>query len=899
MLTSSNENMPPNMPPIIPWIGELKGLSICLVVLFHMSMLIRPLTYLHGEIGVDMFLFLSGFGITINLRQDEGVLSFYRRRFSNIIPSYWITLVFVIVVNSFINYTTIDMPNTIIHLLCLQAAGLQNHFFYGLSMSLWFVGAISILYIAVPLLKPLIISKQAGFIAALGFVVPLTALVYFKIFPGVGEYSGFMWTFLGRVPDFSLGISAGILFKNREFTLSGMAAFALVTVVSLYLFMLPSEHLNCFWYPLMGISMCCLYVLMRQRVLRKITPALFFLGAISYELYLIHWTVFGFLSQWVLHYITKMPEYYVESFYNITGDEYVQRLASGIGWIVLCVVIAYMLNRFVAYLRQLGLKRLFAGELSCVIYTAAVISCALYFVIAYWVNVPFGVQWTYWGISPAELITGGQLNGLLSNVLSYCLGMVFKFDTRAETAAAFVVLMLILFNLYLLLRRIEAGGRGQHRNGLLLTFALVLFSPDMWRDILQVRSFSIYLPVLILTAGLNVHLSCISARMKLFLSGLLALAATFTDDKGIALWIFLCPFIIYFRQGQGGRREILAYLSAAVLTVLLCIKKLCITPWSEVNLGNGALFTRIVTGIIPAGWSGMPFLEFADVAFISICVVTLFILPLIHGRNTPAFRDMYAWLIIGAFSMLSIAADALGKPAPQRIYQAMLMICVIAVVFIFFKISDRYEMKRLFSYCAASAMILFITIFLAQCETAISNMTSQKFRLEAGRAVLHLRKIISDDGNLKILYPDTTFLIQRAEALEQLKRLDTHPINSITKEGDGAELWGKIDSCEVHGNNIEVLGWAINRRTNQPASNVAIEFIDQLGGIKTFGVAVPFHQRADVEKFFHINALLNSGFLYTINTSVMLSGQYKIIAFTTDIDKHVAHALRSSCVIRK
>ena len=84
----------------VPVTQELKGLGILAIVFAHISyMLVTDNTFLYplsiaAGVGVDLFLFMSGFGLTTGmLKKQMPVLEFYQRRLVKVFIPFWIVLV--------------------------------------------------------------------------------------------------------------------------------------------------------------------------------------------------------------------------------------------------------------------------------------------------------------------------------------------------------------------------------------------------------------------------------------------------------------------------------------------------------------------------------------------------------------------------------------------------------------------------------------------------------------------------------------------------------------------------------------------------------------------------------------------------------------------------------------
>jgi peptidoglycan/LPS O-acetylase OafA/YrhL len=84
----------------IPVTQELKGLGILAIVFAHISyMLVTDNTFLYplsiaAGVGVDLFLFMSGFGLTVGmLKRQMPTLEFYQRRLVKVFIPFWIVLI--------------------------------------------------------------------------------------------------------------------------------------------------------------------------------------------------------------------------------------------------------------------------------------------------------------------------------------------------------------------------------------------------------------------------------------------------------------------------------------------------------------------------------------------------------------------------------------------------------------------------------------------------------------------------------------------------------------------------------------------------------------------------------------------------------------------------------------
>lgn len=77
------------------------GIAILLVVLYHLYCrtglgIVAPFS--KGAIGVDIFLFFSGYGLCYSYEKNS-LKEYYWRRFKRILPIFWVNLIFLTLVN--------------------------------------------------------------------------------------------------------------------------------------------------------------------------------------------------------------------------------------------------------------------------------------------------------------------------------------------------------------------------------------------------------------------------------------------------------------------------------------------------------------------------------------------------------------------------------------------------------------------------------------------------------------------------------------------------------------------------------------------------------------------------------------------------------------------------------
>lgn len=89
--------------------AELKGFAILAIVFSHIGYFLVtddrflfPLTIFAG-VGVNLFLFLSGYGLTLSkMKSEETLWQFYKKRLPIVLLPFWVALVAILITDFFV-----------------------------------------------------------------------------------------------------------------------------------------------------------------------------------------------------------------------------------------------------------------------------------------------------------------------------------------------------------------------------------------------------------------------------------------------------------------------------------------------------------------------------------------------------------------------------------------------------------------------------------------------------------------------------------------------------------------------------------------------------------------------------------------------------------------------------
>lgn len=278
------------------------GLAMIFIMLFHVSLPRGSMMYglvRCGNVGVDMFLLLSGVGLWYAWSKRPGTVNFYWRRYIRVYPA-WILVACLFYIPQFLTVKgggySPDVPN-------LVANVLVNWSFWRVDdLTFWFIPAIMMMYTFAPAYLSLIERHPSYRWLA---VAAMVLAVMVQYYPPLHRAVGHVEIFFSRIPIFLIGINLGAWVKDKR-TIEGQALWLvlLLFVMSLAMCVEFEEawrgRFPLFLERMVYIPLTVSGILLLNLLLRH-TPGwalrgLAFVGTVSLEIYLIH-------IQFVLKYI--------------------------------------------------------------------------------------------------------------------------------------------------------------------------------------------------------------------------------------------------------------------------------------------------------------------------------------------------------------------------------------------------------------------------------------------------------------------------------------------------------------------------------------------------------------------------------------------------------------------
>lgn len=278
--------------------GHLMGFAMIAVMLFHVGQnrhdTIAYCISRCGNVGVDMFLFLSGIGLwyswtRISAAENgfmRSLLCFYRNRYLRVYPT-WLVVACIFYIPIYMRGGD-DFTGTVLNIV------INWDFWEHDAWHFWFIPAIMMLYTVAPFYMALI-SRHGEY-----RWLPVAAIllcVLIQYWAPLHSAVGHIEIFFSRIPIFLIGINAGRWVREgRRFAPSAVWLIVLIFIMSAVCcinfenglrgrFPLFLERMV---YIPLSISMMLLLCRLFAVMPRSVNAIFTFIGTISLELYMVH-----------------------------------------------------------------------------------------------------------------------------------------------------------------------------------------------------------------------------------------------------------------------------------------------------------------------------------------------------------------------------------------------------------------------------------------------------------------------------------------------------------------------------------------------------------------------------------------------------------------------------------
>lgn len=266
----------------IQLLDELRGFSILLILTYHICGVTGFPALTHGELGVDIFVLLSGLSLALAHRPEEGNWSFLRRRFGRLLPAYWIALTAFWLGGVFLLGRIHSAKDIISHYFCIHQLW-GDQYVISINDSFWFLALIATLYGVYAVLRPWLHRLDIVLGVGGGLAFFLAWITYHYNQPALFTHYGL------RSGMFFIGLIFGVMFRDGEARLPLTPWLGWGAILSIYGLFVSGLFVA---YNIAGLSLFITYWALRankeEAAARPLCRSLAWLGVYSYEIFLLH-----------------------------------------------------------------------------------------------------------------------------------------------------------------------------------------------------------------------------------------------------------------------------------------------------------------------------------------------------------------------------------------------------------------------------------------------------------------------------------------------------------------------------------------------------------------------------------------------------------------------------------
>jgi peptidoglycan/LPS O-acetylase OafA/YrhL len=250
-------------------------IAILLILLYHQPEegLIKGVYFYPGFVGVDVFLFFSGYGLCFSYSKYS-LYDYYKRRIKRILPLYLVLALFCTLSLIYIEGKHYTLWDVFCNLTTLSYYGAGGDVFE------WFLSSLFLIYLIFPVVFVLI-SKIPGR-KEMGGGLLLLLISVLTIF-SINNLPWHFETLIGRITIFILGF---ICYKDKLFFKWGLLCFSLMICPTIYLYLKGYVHTYTLIYVVAPVFIALVsYLLSYLPKESFLDKSLKYVGSYSLEIY--------------------------------------------------------------------------------------------------------------------------------------------------------------------------------------------------------------------------------------------------------------------------------------------------------------------------------------------------------------------------------------------------------------------------------------------------------------------------------------------------------------------------------------------------------------------------------------------------------------------------------------
>ena len=457
---------------------------------------------------------------------------------------------------------------------------------------------------------------------------------------------------------------------------------------------------------------------------------------------------------------------------------------------------------------------------------------------------------------------------LVPRLLFLAIGSAARGDTRWLLLLSFTLACLVSYSVFRLARATLTASLPQIA-GLTFVANLLIFTPKQ-AEIWLWCSYVGLEPIACLAASLALLQTSLGSWKKFAGSAVLCTAATFSYANGLSTWLLVAPVLAL----AVGRRWLIGWMAGFLASAVLYFHGYVQPsglPLSAAPLSDG--FAPLLLGHYVLAFLGAslgvnrPLLATTVGAILSALFVLASLYGLRHAHDESLRRRLLPWLSIGAYSILSALAAAVGRSRfgaehamanryiPFSLYLGLALVFAVPIVLQHARADGwargRWRLARL---AVSAGLVIGLGLHGASAVVGAGELIREGRMLRYGRSCLLFILVRPDERCLvDWVYPDPQSVLSRARELDRLGYLhpgliETSRLQDILPPGLSEPTAGFFELFLKRGVHYVAKGWAARPLARRPADAVVLAGQKSNGDWEPLGFAPVLAPRPDIAR---------------------------------------------------
>ena len=376
------------------------------------------------------------------------------------------------------------------------------------------------------------------------------------------------------------------------------------------------------------------------------------------------------------------------------------------------------------------------------------------------------------------------------NLIFVSLGWLTRWDVRAWMVVTFLLAGLVSFNIYHLGKQ-PTGESSVRVTWTYIIANVIIFSPLQYENWLQGQQLIYFVPIACLTSSLLIaSADRLRTDARFVLCAVASIIASFSSANGMLCWVLLFPILARLFPKDKPQRKAWwmgVWIAGFLLTALFYF--LGYRTQAQIPALNEPAFNPMKAVAYFLAILGTPL---APGSFVLASIAGLVLLSLFVWSGLAFWRlqrssesqaqRMLAWLVVGAYSVLTALLITLGRSGPIQAwslpairyttYSVYLPVALVYLVPILLRepsaelrlFKSGFSKERLLVFLAAAVMVVHLPIYLL----GVKQMSTFRSGSLQAKACSLFVNVVDDECLTTKVFPDIEILKRNINAADRL-----------------------------------------------------------------------------------------------------------------------------------